>query len=83
MNLERSQTFIDAYNQLTREERQQVDARLRLLAENPRHPSLRARKWNNDIWYARASRDLRLVYEVHEDYYFLIDVGHHDSERSL
>lgn len=83
MELERSDRFLRSYRRLRPQERRQVDARLRLLAENPRHPGLRARRWpGTELWYARVSRDIRLFYEVREGYYLLLDVGHHDIERS-
>jgi mRNA interferase RelE/StbE len=82
MQIERTTRFVRSYSRLTPEERQQVDTRLALLAENPQHPSLQARKWSGDIWYGRASRDLRFFYEVKSDICSLLDVGHHDIERS-
>jgi hypothetical protein len=60
-----------------------VQRALDLLRENPRHPSLRAQRWpGSGFWYARASRDLRLLYDIYEDYYSVLDVGQHDVERS-
>lgn len=83
MELERTERFLRSYRRLTVQERRQVDSHLRLLADNPRHPGLRARKWpGTDIWYARVSRDFRLFYEVREDSYLLLDVGHHDIESA-
>lgn len=83
MELERTERLLRAYRRLTAGERRQVDAHLRLLAENPRHRSLRARRWpGSDLWYARLSRDIRLFYEMHETHYLLLDVGHHDIESS-
>ncbi|MSQ14898.1 MAG: hypothetical protein EXR50_03440 [Dehalococcoidia bacterium] len=84
MELAYTQRFLRAYRRLTYEEKRQVDAHLLLLAENLRHPSLRARKWGAySIWYARVSRDIRIFFEVLEDFYLLLDVGHHDIEREL
>jgi mRNA-degrading endonuclease RelE of RelBE toxin-antitoxin system len=83
VDLERTERFLQSYRRLTAQERRQVENHLRLLGDNPRHPSLRARKWpGSDIWYARLSRNLRLFFEIHEDHYLLLDVGHHDIERS-
>lgn len=84
MNLTRSNRFVRSYVQLSVEERRQMDAHLRFLAENPRHPSLRARRWSgSDLWYARVNRNLRLFYRMtDDDNAVLVDVGHHDIERS-
>ena len=83
MPLQFSPKYWHAYKQLSPSEQRQVDSHLLLLDENHRHPSLRARRWDADTWYARVSRDLRVFYEVHEGFYFVKDVGHHDIERSL
>lgn len=56
MELERTERFVQSYSRLTPEEQRQVDTRLRFLAQNAHHPSLRAAKWSGDVWYARASR---------------------------
>jgi len=58
-----------------------VDEALGMLVKNPRYPSLRTTRWFRGRWYARASRDLRMFYEVRDGYYWMIDVGHHDIER--
>jgi len=83
MELLFSGRFYAAYARLTVVEQRIVDQKLDLLANDYRHPSLRARKWRDpNIWYARMSRDIRVFYEVHENHYLLLDVGHHDIERS-
>jgi mRNA interferase RelE/StbE len=42
------------------------DKQVGLLAENLRHPSLRAKKYDqaNDIWQARINRDWRFYFQV-------------------
>ena len=83
MRLERRERLVRAYRRLTVQERRQVDAHLHLLVEDPRHPSLCACRWpGTDIWHARMSRDIRLFSEIHEDSFLLLDVGHHDIDRS-
>ena len=74
--------FVRGYADLTADEQRQVDSALQRLIEDPRHPGLRARKWDTETWYARASRDLRFFYEIGDGFYLLLDVGHHDIERS-
>ena len=83
MELEFDALFWRHYASLTRVEQVQVNARLKLLADNLYHPSLQARRWSGpDLWYARISRDIRIFFEVYEDYYLIIDVGHHNIERN-
>lgn len=82
MELRFAAAFVRAYAKLTAGEQTQVDQALQRLLADPRYPSLQARKWDGDTWYARASRDLRFFYDVGEGHYLLRDVGHHDIERS-
>ena len=64
MELRPTYKFDAAYDRLTVTERRIVNEKLRLLANDYRHPGLRARKWREpNSWYARISRDIRLFYE--------------------
>lgn len=51
----------------------------RLLLENLRHPSLRAKKYDEarDIWQARVTRDWRFYFKIVADTYYLIDIIPH------
>ncbi len=44
-----------------------------------RHPSLRAKKYDetNDIWQARITRDWRLYFKIIDDTYYLLDMIPH------
>ncbi|HWZ31532.1 MAG TPA: hypothetical protein VNX18_09385 [Bryobacteraceae bacterium] len=55
------------------------DKQLELLIQNPRHPSLRAKKYDEsrDIWQARVNRDWRFYFAIEDDTYYLIDVMSH------
>lgn len=59
--------------------RRAFDKQVALLAENLRHPSLRAKKYDeaNDIWQARVSRDWRFYFKIEGDTYRLIDMIAH------
>lgn len=81
MELRFTSRFVRYYNGLTPGEQHQVDEALEQLLSDPRYPGLRARKWDEYPWYARASRDLRVFYEIGVGYYLIVDVGHHDIER--
>ncbi len=82
MELRLTTAFAEAYAKLTVAEQAQVDRALERLQADPRYPSLQARKWSGELWYARASRDLRFFYELGDGFYLLRDVGHHDIERT-
>jgi len=51
----------------------------RLLLENLRHPSLRAKKYDEerDIWQARVTRDWRVYFKIKGDTYYLLEVIPH------
>ena len=69
-----------AYRSLPETLRRKTDKALRLLAENPRHPSLRLKKIKGapGIWEARVDRGCRLTLEVRSDAFLLRNVGKHD-----
>ena len=65
--------FLENYSRLTVSERKAVDKAVRLLSNNPRHPSLNIHKAKNvkgkyaeegnDVFIAYASKNLRLTFE--------------------
>lgn len=73
--------FEKAYRTLTPEEQETVDAHLRTMAQNWRHPSLHIKKLpgTRNIWYLRVSRDFRLTFEPSRTAILLRNVGHHDA----
>lgn len=81
MHLFYSARFQRAYAELDDEQVELAKKALRLLTSNPRHPSLRVKKMQGtaDIWEARASRSLRLTFEMRGDVILLRNVGAHDE----
>jgi hypothetical protein len=53
------------------------DKQLAYLLENPRHPSLRAKKYDNERWQARVSRDWRFYFRIEGSTYILLDMMPH------
>lgn len=55
------------------------DKQARLLVENLRHPSLRAKKYDeaHDIWQARVSRNWRFYFSIEGDTYVIRDIIPH------
>jgi mRNA interferase RelE/StbE len=51
----------------------------RLLLQNLRHPSLRAKKYDEarNIWQARVTRNWRFYFKIEADTYFLIEIIPH------
>ncbi len=56
---------------------------IRLLAENPHHPSLRAKKMKGlkDVWEASVSMSYRFTYQIEGDALILPRIGTHDILR--
>jgi mRNA interferase RelE/StbE len=81
VRLSRRPSFVEAYADLTSDERERVDKALRLLADDWRYPSLQVKRvlGTEDIWEARASLSLRITFELAGDTIILRNVGAHDK----
>lgn len=79
MRLILSERFRRSYDDAPPEIRRAIERRLTLLLENLRHPSLRAKKYDESrgIWQARVNRDWRFYSRIEGDTYQLIDVMPH------
>jgi hypothetical protein len=55
------------------------DKQLALLAQNLRHPSLRAKKYDEtrDIWQGRVNAGWRFYFKIEGNSYYLLDVIPH------
>ncbi len=74
--------FEKAYVKLPGTIRKKVDKAIRLLADNPQHPSLRSKKIQGvrGIYEARIDRNYRMTYErLGDDVIRLRVVGKHDD----
>ena len=58
-----------------------IKAKLRLLVQDPRHPSLRVKKMQGakGIWEASVTMDYRLTFEMAADKLILRTIGKHDE----
>jgi len=81
MRLQYTRRFERAYISLEASNAGLVAKAIHLLAEDVRHPGLRVKKVQGtaSIWEARASRSLRLTFEIHDDLLILRNVGFHDK----
>jgi mRNA interferase RelE/StbE len=52
---------------------------LRFLEQDLRHPSLRAKKYDEsqDLWQARVNRDWRFYFLIRDDVYYIVDIVPH------
>ena len=64
---------------LTPQVRKAVYKQVKLLEQNRRHPSLRAKKYDEsrDIWQARVNKDWRFYFLIRDDVYYIIDIIPH------
>jgi hypothetical protein len=81
MRLSRRPRFVEAYANLTSDERERVDKALRLLADDWRYPSLQVKRvlGTEGVWEARASLSLRITFELAGDSIILRNVDSHDK----
>jgi mRNA interferase RelE/StbE len=79
MQLHYSERFLRSYENAPRTIQRAFDRRIALLVQNLRHPSLRAKKYDeaNDIWQARVNGGWRLYFTIQGDTYHLIDMIPH------
>jgi mRNA-degrading endonuclease RelE of RelBE toxin-antitoxin system len=79
MQLHYSERFLRSYENAPRTIQRAFDRRIALLVQNLRHPSLRAKKYDeaNDIWQARINGGWRLYFTIQGDTYHLIDMIPH------
>jgi mRNA interferase RelE/StbE len=56
-----------------------VDKQFKLLLDNLRHPSLKAKKYDEvrDIWQGRVNRDYRFYFRIRDDVYDILAITKH------
>ena len=78
--LQPTKAFVKRYGKLAAGERKQVDDKLRLLAENPWHPSLRTKRiQGTGEFEVSVNMDIRMAIAFDGDQIIImLDVDHHD-----
>jgi mRNA-degrading endonuclease RelE of RelBE toxin-antitoxin system len=71
--------FRKQYQKLPEERKAKFDKQLAFLLSNLRHPSLRAKKYDevNDIWQARVDDSYRFYFQIDGDTYILLSIIPH------
>jgi hypothetical protein len=71
--------FLSSYAGAPPEIQRAVDRRIALLLHDLRHPSLRAKKYDEarDLWQARATESWRFYFRIEGAAYHLIDLMPH------
>lgn len=71
--------FRKQYQKLSEDRQTKFDKQLTFLLSNLRHPSLRAKKYDeaNDIWQARVDDDYRFYFKIDGGTYTLLSIIPH------
>ena len=71
--------FRKQYQKRSKERQARFDKQLAFLLSNLRHPSLRAKKYDeaNDIWQARVDDDYRFYSQIDGETYVLLSIIPH------
>ena len=79
MKIRRTDRFKKDYQKLPPEIQERVAQKLRLLVQNPRHPSLRVHKVRGveGLWEFSVTMNYRVIFEIEGEYYVLLGVGPH------
>jgi mRNA-degrading endonuclease RelE of RelBE toxin-antitoxin system len=79
MKFDYAERFIKSFEDAPPQIQKAFYKQSRLLLENLRHPSLRAKKYDEarDIWQARVTRGWRFYFKIAADTYYLIDIIPH------
>ena len=79
MNYRTTPHFDRAFNKFPQKVQAVFDKQVRLLISNIRHPSLRAKKYDEtrDVWQARVTKNVRFYFSIVRDTYILLDIEKH------
>jgi hypothetical protein len=79
MQLFYTERFQRSYRDAPAEVQKQCEKQLALLALDLRHPSLRAKKYDEarNIWQARINLSWRFYFVIERDHYYLLDLMAH------
>jgi hypothetical protein len=79
MQLSYTDRFRRSYGDAPLRVQKQCDKQLALLTQDLRHPSLRAKKYDEarDIWQGRVNASWRFYFKIDGDLYYLIDIIPH------
>ena len=71
--------FRRQYQKLSEDRQAKFDKQLAFLLSNLRHPSLRAKKYDeaNDIWQARVDDGYRFYFQIDREAYLLLSIIPH------
>ena len=83
--IRRTTRFQEDYKRLSQQIQKQTDRKLRLLSNNPFHPSLRTRKVQgkvsglSDVYEGSITMNYRFLFRIRQNTYELLRVGTHNQ----
>ena len=79
MRLFYTERFRRSYADAPLRVQRQCDKQLSLLVQDLRHPSLRAKKYDEarDLWQARINSSWRIYFQIEGDAYYRVDIIPH------
>ena len=79
MRIQFVEPFEDKFKKLSQEVKDSFYKQIGFLANNLRHPSLRAKKFDEekDIWQARVDGHYRFYFQIRGDTYFILNIRRH------
>lgn len=79
MNISYRDNFTKNLKDFSLEIKKKVKKQINYLSKNIRHPSLRAKKYNENqgIWQARVDKNIRFYFKIEDDTYILTDIINH------
>jgi len=81
LNIYFSDLFLESVERLSDDVKKTLKKKLDIMADNPRHPSLRTKKikGHEDIFEASINMDIRMTWEYFKDGILLRNIGEHDK----
>ena len=79
MTLHYTQRALKSYEAAPPHIQKAFDKQTRLLLTNLRHPSLRAKKYDeaHNVWQARITKGWRFYFTIEADIYYIVDIIPH------
>jgi len=84
--LQWSRSFKNDYRELPEEMKKRIQKQLRLLKQNPKHPSLQVKKTKGevlkgytDVFEGRITKSYRFLFVIENDVFILLRCGKHDE----
>jgi mRNA-degrading endonuclease YafQ of YafQ-DinJ toxin-antitoxin module len=81
LNIYFSDLYLEGVGRLSDDVKKTLKKKLDIMADNPRHPSLRTKKikGHEDIFEASINMDIRMTWEYFKDGILLRNIGEHDK----